>query len=296
MAVTDTIEEEKVAGSYQAIFAALHMVGTGAAIGLFNRALTWPLERAFYLASDVSNTTPLQSIYRSLFRVSEAKFLVSSFLSTGLVQTIGKSAANLGVLYYVDCTYANANPIYKGLISACFSAPSETLVTSRGEYRKINAFYKLDLVHANSYRALLSVKFGRVVLANFIRNFNTSLITFGGMFALGGLIKKNLPLPQDSAVTTGVSVALSNIVIQPMNMPFLNYQTYVLRAPDRPVAESLKSFFDIRTQAGRERMFKGTTARVVHRGVFYGLSFMASEMIKNAGARSSKPSGVKPHQ
>lgn len=296
MSLPDNIDDQPRAGSYQAVMSALSLVGTGAAIGLFNRALTWPLERAFYLASDVNNTTPLQLIYRNLFRVSEAKFLARSFFSTGLVQTVGKSASNLGVLYYVDCQYAEANPLYKGIISACLSAPSETLVTSRGEYRKINAFYQLDSAHANSYQSLFSIKFGRVMLANFIRNFNTSIITFSGMFALGDIIKQHVPLPQDSAVTTGISVALSNIVIQPMNMPFLNFQTYVLRAPDQPVSAAVKSFFDIRTQSGRERMFKGTTARIVHRGMFYGLSFMASEVIKKAEAGSVKRSSVKPHQ
>ena len=255
------------------------VVTSGTVIGLLGRWLTWGLEYAMYVSSEKTNTKLLIKIYAELFNWKTFYNLNASFLRTGFTQTIGKSMSNIGVLHYVDCYYSYLGATSKGLLAACLSAPFETILTSRGEYRKIQSFYPISNYLHSQKNFLFPPGFKYVVSANFIRNLITGIITFVGIYKITELLKPLFPIAQsDSPMVKGISASLANIIIQPLNMPFINFQTYVLRNPTQPIRQAASSFFQEHTVF---ELFKGFPARTIHRGIFYGITLGVSTYLNS---------------
>src|SRR5579862_2232442 len=170
----------------------MYVIVKGTLLGLGGRWLTWPLEYSMYMASDKTNTKPLFTIYGQVFQKNQILTLNKLFLQTGFTQTIGKSLANIGVLHYVDNYYSHLPSTLKGLFASVLSAPIETIVTSRGEYRKVQAFYQspFSLATTNNW---FPPGFSCVLQANFIRNFTTSIITFIGIYKITEMLQPLFP-------------------------------------------------------------------------------------------------------
>jgi hypothetical protein len=91
----------------------------GAGIGILGRMITWGPEWVVYQSSQKNCQQTLPELYRSLLRTKTFGSLQKSFLQAGLVQTVGKSTANSGVLHYVNTYYDHLPPLQMGSLHEC---------------------------------------------------------------------------------------------------------------------------------------------------------------------------------
>ena len=249
----------------------------GTANGTAVRLLTWPLENAFYIASQKNKSSYLQ-IYKNTFKPKTLLELNKSFFRTGLLQTVAKSSTSIGVINYIDHYHSDYTVNQKSLYATALSTPLETLLTSRGEHAKVKDFFKIQPHRGlrNNRSALLSPEFGRVMSATFVRVLWSSLITFGGIYKTAELVQPFFA-NSNSMLVKPTAAFISSFVLQPLIMPIINYQTYVLKDPSAPIAKKTKQFF---SEHRLRELPKGAIGRGIHRSAYYGLTFLITEIIK----------------
>jgi hypothetical protein len=253
------------------------LVGTGT--GAFLRWVTWPFERSFYDASQ-KNSPPYLQIYRNNFQPKALLESNKMFMKTGLMQTILKSASNIGVMNYIDYKYPNDTANQKSFRATLWSTPLETLLTSPGELEKVHSFLKKKknpYSLKNNPSALFSSEFRRAMSATFVRVLWSGIITFSGIYKTTELIQP-LFSNQDSAYAKPTAAFISSFMLQPIIMPIINYQTYILNDTSIPLVKNTKNFLS----EHRLREFcKGSFGRGIHRSLYYGLTFLITEQLKH---------------
>lgn len=253
----------------------------GAVSGTAVRWVTWPLEKTIYDASQKDQSATYLKIVRNNFRLNILRELNKNFFKTGLLQTIAKSFSGIGVVNYVNSSYADCTANQKSLYATALGAPLETLLTSRGEYHKVNEFNKVENSHdiKGIRKAMFPPNFSRVMSATFPRVLWSSLITYGGIYKTTELIESLFPteICTNSTLVKPGAAFIASFAVQPIIMPIINYQTYVLQDPSKPLIATTKQF--IKEHTLRE-LLKGSFARGAHRSLYYGLSLFMSDKIK----------------
>ena len=125
---------------------------------------------------------------------------------------------------------------------------------------------------------MFTPEFARVAQATSTRILWTSITTFTAINKADEWIRPYVPKSHsDSSMIKASAALVSTFAIQPINMPFINFQTYVAAKPNKPYTHLVKSFFAEHTF---KEMFRGSLGRSIHRGVYYGYAFFVSEQIK----------------
>ncbi len=244
----------------------------GTVIGVLGRWVTWPLEKSYYDASQPGNTKSYKEIYWNNMRPSSLYQLNQSFFKTGLAQTIGKSASNMGVINYIEHYHANLSPFKMGMLGAVICTPFETMLTSHGEYLKVHAY--LGVNHPNH---CMPREFARIMLATMPRIFWSSMITFCGIYKTNEIIQPLFPQSMDEPTVKAIAAFSATFAVQPVIMPVINFQTYVCKNTTQSFYQLAKSFYQDLSLYDKCR---GSLGRSINRSLFYGITFFVSETLK----------------
>ena len=189
----------------------------------------------------------------------------------------------------MESKHADLPAFKKGLLAAALCTPLETLTTSRGEYRKIQSFATLERgsVAPINTSPIFTRDFARVVTASFVRIGFTSVMTFCGIYKAEELLKPFVPeIIAGTPVAKGMITAYAAFLIQPFNMPFINFQTTVLKNPQRELKATAKAFIT------EQAPFAGSLGRSIYRAAFYGLTFFITETMKNRDHKTTKENSI----
>jgi hypothetical protein len=235
-------------------------------IAIVTRGLTWPLEQVTYQASQWTVKTSYRDLYRSAFQPSALFDSFKIFLNAGVIQTTGKAFTSLGTLRYVSEEYPDASATEKTLFATCLGAPLEAVLTSRGECRKVRQF--LELQTGCKLPDLQASEYGRVLTANVIRVAYTALTTYGAIYKVREL------LPTENPVCKAAIMGATTAAVQVVNMPIINFHTQVMQNINKPVRDTFRLF----AQRTAPEMWKGISARAVHRAVYYTAAFGVTDV------------------
>src|SRR5579883_1016316 len=262
------------------------VVGKGTGTGVFLRLALWYFEYCTYVASAKTNAKSLRQIYRETLSWQKIPDLHHSFWKTGFLQTIGKSASNMGVLFWVDHYYSHLSPIAKGLLGSALSGPFETAATSWSEYKKVQTFLKMQGRSSILVKNMLAPEFRRIVSATFLRTMYTGPTTFCGMYSFSATATPLFPVSmQDSLLLKAILAGTVNIPIQFVNMPIINLHTYVLSNPQQTTRNLIRSF--IKEHSWYD-LFRGTLPRTIHRSLHYGIALSVSSFFAKQHRRQSE--------
>lgn len=258
--------------------------------GLIPRYFTYPAEYITIIKSKPENIKTYPILLRETFSWQKLKELNATFFSKTFWPTIGKSAANMGVVSHVEHYYQDQSPVARGVTSAGVSAVVETALTSYHEYLKV-----LDFLKTNNNKSkqpamalikekppeptrapVLSKEFGRVLTASFGRSLWAGIVTFAGINVVTENIQPLLPTSAatNPTVVKGTGAAIWGAGGQPFIMPVNNFHTAVLSNPSLSLRQTAVSLVKDKPMKTFIKNFtNGLGARMPCQGIRYGLGY-----------------------
>lgn len=267
------------------IFSQLFLpLSKGTCIGLATRWAMWPLEYAYYLKSKPENQLTYPQIFRHIKKRSTLVELNRSFFATGFLQTAGKSASNFGVAAYVETHYPNLSSYEQGMKIAWYSTIAETLVTSPGERKKVKRFFTPK--ESDKFDGFFSKQNIRVLSVSYIRLLWAGVLTYGTVYATTDKLRPYLPKDyQTGPLAKAIAGTVCGFGVQPLVMPFVNFQTKVLENPNLSVANVAQTFFN----GGWRNAIAGTAMRSVCQGLRYGAGLGLVELFSTKKQQEEEP-------